>query len=106
MIVDLRIYKCKPGRMNDWVALYKEKGWPLQQKYLGKCLGWYTTVEGELNCVVHLWQYADQGDREKRRNAMAADPGWQAFSKAAKELDALVSQQNRFLKPTDFSPGA
>ena len=104
MIVDLRIYKCKPGRMNDWVALYKEMGWPLQQKYLGKCLGWYTTAEGELNCVVHLWGYKDQGDREERRNKMAADPAWQAFQKAGKELDALVSQENRFLKPTDFSP--
>jgi len=48
--------------------------WPLQQKYLGRCLGWFTTVEGELNTVVHIWGYEDQGDRERRRNAMAADP--------------------------------
>ncbi len=106
MIVDLRIYKCKPNRMNDWVALYKEMAWPLQQKYLSRCLGWYTTVEGELNCVVHLWAYDDQGDRERRRTAMAADPGWQAFLARGKEIDALVSQENRILRPTDFMPGA
>lgn len=104
MIVDLRIYTCKPGRMNDWVALYKEMGWPLQQKYLGNCLGWYTAVEGSLNCVVHLWGYESQADREQRRNAMAADPAWQAFLKRSGELGALVKQENRFLRPTDFSP--
>jgi len=59
MIVDVRIYTTKPGRTAAFVALYKEHAWPLQQKYLGRCLGWYVTVEGELNTVVHLWAYDD-----------------------------------------------
>jgi hypothetical protein len=104
MIVDLRIYKCKPYKMNEWVALYKEMGWPLQQKYLGRCIGWFTTVEGQLNCVVHLWAYESQADREARRNAMQADPAWQAFLKRGAELQLLDSQENRILRPTDFSP--
>jgi hypothetical protein len=104
MIVDLRIYTCKPNRMNDFVALYKEMGWPLQQKYLGRCIGWFTTVEGPLNRVVHLWAYDSQADREARRNAMAADPAWQAFLKRGAELDVLVNMENRILRPTDFSP--
>ena len=87
------------------MALYKEMAWPLQQKYLGRCLGWYTTVEGKLNCVVHLWAYDNQGDREDRRSRMQADPAWQAFLKRGAELDALVEQENRILRPTDFSPG-
>ena len=104
MIVDLRIYKCKPNKMNEWVALYKEMGWPLQQKYLGRCIGWFTTVEGQLNCVVHLWAYESQADREARRNAMQADPAWQAFLQRGAELQLLDSQENRILRPTDFSP--
>ena len=104
MIVDLRIYKCKPNKMNEWVALYKEMAWPLQQKYLGRCLGWFTTVEGELNCVVHLWAYESQADREARRNAMQVDPAWQSFLKRGAELQLLDSQENRILRPTDFSP--
>jgi NIPSNAP len=104
MIVDLRIYKCKPNKMNEWVALYKDMAWPLQQKYLGRCLGWFTTVEGELNCVVHLWAYESQADREARRNAMQADPAWQAFLKRGAELQLLDNQENRILRPTDFSP--
>ena len=54
MIVDLRIYTCKPGKMNDFVKMYEEFAWPLQKKYLGRCLGWYTTVEGPQNRVVHM----------------------------------------------------
>jgi hypothetical protein len=104
MIVDLRIYTCKPNKMADFVKLYEEKAWPLQQKYLGKCLGWYTTVEGALNTVVHMWGYEDQGDREKRRAAMAADPAWGIYLSEAARLDLLVKMENRIVRPTSFSP--
>ena len=104
MIVDLRIYTCKPNRMGDFVKIYQELAWPLQQKYLGRCLGWYTTVEGELNRVVHMWGYDSQGDREARRKAMAADPAWGAYLAAAAQADVLVNMENRILAPTAFSP--
>lgn len=104
MIVDLRIYTVQPGRVADYVALYKAEGWPLQQKYLGRCIGWFTTVEGRLNQVVHIWAFESQADREARRNAMAADPAWQEFLRKTRDLACLVRQENRFLRPTDFSP--
>jgi len=104
MIVNLRIYTCKPNRMGDFVKIYQELAWPLQQKYLGRCLGWYTTVEGELNRVVHMWGYESQGDREARRKAMAADPAWGDYLAAAAKADVLVNMENRILAPTAFSP--
>ena len=104
MIVDMRIYTTRPGKLAAFVKLYHELGWDLQQRYLGRCLGWYTTVEGPLNQVVHFWQYEDQGDRERRRAALATDPAWGIYLKAAEEAGLLMSQENRFLKPTEFSP--
>jgi hypothetical protein len=104
MIVDLRIYTSRPSRMAEFVTLYETKAWPLQQKYLGSCLGWYTTVEGALNTVVHLWGYDNQADREARRNAMAADPAWQAYLVEAGQRGLLVAMENRILRPTSFSP--
>ncbi len=104
MIVDLRIYTCKPNRLPEFVQLYKEKAWPLQQKYLGRCLGWYTTVEGALNTVVHMWAYDSQADREARRAAMATDPGWGDYLAEAARRELLVKMENRILRPTDFSP--
>jgi hypothetical protein len=102
MIVDLRIYTTLPNRLPEFVALYEAEAWPLQLKYLENCLGWYTTVEGALNTVVHLWGYQDQADRERRRNAMAADPAWGAYLKKAGELGLLLKMENRLLRPTPF----
>jgi hypothetical protein len=104
MIVDVRTYVCKPGMLADWVALYERDAWPLQQKYLGNCLGFFTSIEGNLNQVVHVWGYASQADREARRNAMYEDPGWPSFLAKVKELGALISQENKIMKPTAFSP--
>jgi hypothetical protein len=104
MIVDLRTYTCKPHRMAEWIALYKAEAWPLQQKYLGRCLGWYTAAEGKLNTVVHIWAYESQADRETRRAAMAADPAWKAFIEKSMALGAFMAQENTLLRPTDFSP--
>lgn len=98
MIVDVRIYTCLPNRMMEFVKLYEEKAWPLQLKYLENCLGWYTTVEGELNTVVHLWSYKDQGDREQRRAAMAADPAWAEFLAEGAKAGMLVKMENRIVK--------
>ncbi|WP_270938390.1 NIPSNAP family protein [Falsiroseomonas oryzae] len=102
MIADVRIYTTLPNRLPEFVALYEAKAWPLQLKYLENCLGWYTTVEGELNTVVHIWGYADQGDRERRRNAMAADPAWGAYLKEAGERGLLLKMENRIARPTGF----
>jgi hypothetical protein len=104
MIVDMRIYTTHYNKTAAFVALYKETAWPLQEKYLGKCLGWFTTAEGQLNQCVHLWGYESQADRETRRAAMVADPGWAIYLKRLFELDAFVAQENRILRPTDFSP--
>jgi hypothetical protein len=102
MIVDLRIYTVRPGQLENFVALYRDYAWPLQQKYLGRCLGWYTTAEGQLNQVVHLWAYDSQADREARRAKMATDPAWKDYLKRSSEAGFLAAQENRFLKPTEF----
>ncbi len=104
MIVDLRTYTVIPGKLAEYVKLYQDHAWPLQQKYLGRCLGWYTVAEGGLNTVVHMWAYDSQADRETRREAMAKDPAWQEFIRLSAEKGYLQKQENTFLKPTSFSP--
>ena len=42
---------------------------------------------------------------ETRRAAMATDPAWNDYLKRSEEAGLLVAQENRFLKPTEFSPG-
>lgn len=93
-----------PGfKLFDQLAV-EERGWPLQQKYLGTCLGWYTVAEGTLNRVVHIWRYDSQADREARRNAMFQDPAWKEFMRLSEEAAHLLDMRNVFLAPTSFSP--
>jgi hypothetical protein len=102
MIVDMRVYTCVPGKLPAWLKLYEELAWPLQKQYLGNCLGFYTSIEGKLHRVVHLWGFADQGDRERRRAAMYADPAWKVFAGKAAELGAFAEQENSILAPAGF----
>jgi hypothetical protein len=104
MIVDLRIYTVRPGKVADYVALYKEYAWPLQLKYLERCLGWYTVTEGQFNQVVHLWGYESLADREKRRAALEADPEWAAYRAKSGAAGNVQHQENKILKSVSFSP--
>ena len=102
MIVDHRTYELQPGRLRDFLALYEKEGLPVQLKHLGNLVGYYTTEVGNVNEIVHMWGYADLGDRTKRRAAMAADPAWQAYLQ--KSRDYMKHMNNKILVPTTFSP--
>ena len=104
MIVDLRIYEVKPNRVREFVKTYQQYAWPLQQKYLGRCIGWYVGLEGRINQVVHLWAYDSQADRERRRAALVADPEWQAYLQRVGGMDILVRTENHIVAPAEFSP--
>lgn len=103
MIVDHRTYTIHPGKLPQFVELYREYAYPLQLKYLGDCVGWYVSTDiGELNQVVHLWRYSDLNDRGARRQAMAADPGWPAYAELASPL--IQRMQNKILNAAGFYP--
>lgn len=104
MIFDLRIYTMHAGKVALWLQMYEQYGLPLQSKYLGEPVIFSTTEIGPLNQVIHLWKYESQADREKRREAMAADPAWGEYLKRNDEVGAILSQENRILKAVHFSP--
>lgn len=102
MILDERTYAIHPAHVKEYLALYVAEGMALQVGHLGDLVGWFTTDCGVVNEVVHMWRYADMGDRERRRAAMDADPAWQAFR--ARTSGFVQSMRSRILRPTDFSP--
>jgi hypothetical protein len=103
MIVEERTYTALPGKAKEWLAYYEEHAFPIQQKYLGRCLGFFTTELGTLNQIVHLWVYDSLAHRESARAKMAEDPGWHKFVSGSPS-HLLVSQETRILNPTSFSP--
>ena len=102
MILDERTYTIKPEHVRDYLRLYVEEGMALQVGHLGHLVGWFTTDSGVVNQVVHMWRFANAGDRERRRAAMEADPAWQAFR--AKTSSFVTEMRSRILRPTSFSP--
>ena len=101
MIVDHRTYNVHPGKLPEYLEMYKAEGLPLQKKYLGTCVGWYVSMDiGALNQVVHLWAYDSLADRAERRAAWMQDQAWLAFLKKA--MPFLQSMENKILNPTDF----
>ena len=104
MIFDLRIYTLQNNKFAAWLKLYEEYGHPTQVKHCGEPVFYATTEVGPLNQVVHVWKYASQADRERKRDALMADPAFKEYLAKSRELGAHQSQECRILKSTSFSP--
>ncbi len=104
MIIDHRTYSFRPGTVRKWLDKYERDGLPIQRKYLGDFVGMFTTEVGNLHQVVFMWAYQSLGDRETRRARMEADPAWEAFIQEIWDLDAIVDQTIKMLRPVSFSP--
>jgi len=104
MILEVRTYTAHPGKTAQWLEYYEKHGLPVQEKYLGGLVGFFTSEIGTLNQIVHMWRYESLADREARRGAMAKDPAWHQFLRGQAQPSPLVSQESRILIPTSFSP--
>jgi len=104
MLLDVRIYTCRPGGVKPHLALYEQYGLVPQKRHLGEPFAFLTTETGPVNTYIHIWAYENAGDREKKRAAMQADPEWQAYLKRSAEAGYLISQENRLMTPAAFAP--
>lgn len=101
MIIEKRTYTLHPGKVAPFLELVRDRGLAIQAPHLGEPLGYFTSESGALNQVVHLWGFADAGDRERRRGALARDPAWQAFLPSV--LPLIREMDSQILIPTAFS---
>ncbi len=99
-IVDYRTYAAEPGKLGAFLDVYASHALALQTSHLGNCLGWYMSDIGPQNEVLHMWGYRDLNDRQTRRNAMQADPGWAAY--LPKGTGLLSNMENWILRPAPF----
>ncbi|MEP7099664.1 MAG: NIPSNAP family protein [Burkholderiales bacterium] len=97
MFVEQRVYSLVPGGTAEYVKVYEECGREVQERILGKMLGYYTRDIGELNQLVYLWPFASMDERTQRREALLADPDFKVFRGKIRHL--LVRQQNSLLVP-------
>lgn len=104
MLLDVRTYKCKPGRVPAQLEIYKKYGYPVQLRYMGEPLMYAVAESGELNTFTHVWVYESAADREAKRAAMFKDPDWAVYLAENVKADNLLAQENRLMTPVAFAP--
>jgi NIPSNAP len=106
MIHELRTYTLRPNKVADFLKLTGEVGYAIRTRH-SKCAGYWTTEVGDLNQVVHLWEYDDFAHRTAVRTALAKDPDWTTkYLPHARECHRR--QEATVLIPSDvwpFTPG-
>jgi hypothetical protein len=102
MIYEMRTYSIKPGQTDLYIKNFDEIGLPIISKY-NKLVGYWYTEIGELNQLVHIWEFESLEDRTQKRKALSNDPEWQEkFLPLARPL--LMSQENKIMIAASFSP--
>ena len=101
MIVEMRIYNLKTGKINDFLKIYNEDIREVHVEILGNQLGFFYSEFGKLNQVVHLYGYDNYEDSDRRRKILSTNNNFRKYVKRVADL--IVSQYSLILIPTDFS---
>lgn len=104
MIIDLRTYRCAPGRVPAQLDLYGKLAYPIQVRYLGEPVLYLAAESGQLNTLVHAWAYESAGDREAKRAKMAQDPDWKRYLAENAKAGNIVEQFTSLMTPAPFAP--
>ncbi len=102
MIHELRTYTIQPSKFKDFIAHTAKVGIKLRTKH-SKVVGYWTTEIGELNQVVHLWEYENFDHRTRVRAALAKDKAWNT-KYVSRSRPMLQHQESMVLVPADFWP--
>jgi hypothetical protein len=97
MFVEQRIYSLVPGGTAEYIRIYEECGRAVQERILGRLLGYYTRDVGELNQLVYFWAFDSMDERTRRRTELMADAQFKDFRGRIRHL--VLKQENTILVP-------
>ena len=105
MIMEMRVYRCLPGRLPALLNRFATITLKLWDKHGIKQAGFFTTLVGESNQeLTYFLQWESLADRETKWNAFAADPEWHAKrAETEKDGQIVMNVSNQMLMPTAFS---
>jgi hypothetical protein len=95
-LVNHRVYTIQVRKMGEFLEIFNRLAMPIQLRHLNPPIGMFTTEVGALNQFVHIWEYENYSDFEKRVAARNADPEWGAYLKATVSL--IVAQEDRMIR--------
>ena len=101
MIYEERTYTLYPGSVPAFLDVYEQSGMHIHQRHLGEQIAFFTTDVGTLNQIVQIFAFADAGGRQRRREALYADPEWLKFTPVLREF--IAHMESRLPAPTRLS---
>ena len=105
MIFELRTYTLKVGALDTVNKLFAER-LEHRVKYSPLAGYWYTDI-GPLNQIIHIWPYRTLNERMEIRSKAEATGLYPPNARALKEggkVYPMISQENKILMPSAFSP--
>ena len=105
MILEMRVYRCLPGRLPALLKRFENTTLKLWDKHGIKQAGFFTTLVGESNQeLTYLLAWESLAERDKKWNAFQSDPDWiSARTKTEEDGPIVANIVNQLLVPTAFS---
>jgi len=100
--VDERTYTLNYAQVPSYVEITKKMAMPIINRAGWKLIGYFSSVTGTINDVVHLWYWDSQAQREELQVKATSDPEWKTYQAA--NGHRIQKQESRYLVPTKFSP--
>ena len=100
--VDERTYTITYPQVPAFIELTKKLAYPITGGAGWQLIGYFTSITGTVNQVVHLWYWDSQAQREELQAAVVSNPDWPVYQ--AGNGVHMEKQESRYLVPTSFSP--
>jgi hypothetical protein len=75
MIIEVRVYKTKPGLRSRFLQFFEEKAGPLQQRIGIQVFGPFIDLD-DADSFVWLRAFPDMPERDRMKNALYEGPEW------------------------------
>jgi NIPSNAP len=95
-LLDHRVYTIQVRKMAEFLEIFHRLAMPVQLRHLNPPVFMAVSEVGQLNQFMHVWEYENYADFEKRVAARNADPEWGAYIKAT--IGLITHQEDRFVK--------
>lgn len=105
MILEMRVYRCIPGRLPNLIKRFDTVTLKLWEKHGISQAGFFTTVIGDSNQeLTYFLRWDSMAERETKWTAFMSDPAWlSARAETEKDGQIIANVHSQLLQPTSFS---
>ncbi len=97
MLLEHRAYTTKPGLLERFYELQVERGFDAIRPVMDRLIGYFSTVSGPTEQIVHLYAFSSLEDWRERLHGLYPVPELQPYFEKVRPI--MLEQTNNFLFP-------